>query len=47
MGFDGYSIGGLGVGEPHAATFEIAELCAGLLPEDSLRYLMGIGNPAT
>ncbi|MCY3986502.1 MAG: tRNA guanosine(34) transglycosylase Tgt [Candidatus Dadabacteria bacterium] len=45
IGFDGYSIGGLGVGEASAATFEITELCAGLLPEDRLRYLMGIGNP--
>lgn len=46
IGFDGYSIGGLGVGESSGATFEITELCAGLLPEDRLRYLMGIGNPS-
>ena len=46
IGFDGYSIGGLGVGESSGATFEITELCAGLLPEDRLRYLMGIGTPS-
>ena len=44
-GFDGYSIGGLGVGEPGAATFETVESVAGMLPEDRVRYLMGIGNP--
>ncbi len=46
IGFDGYSIGGLGVGESGEATFEITDLCTGLLPEDRLRYLMGIGNPS-
>ena len=45
IGFDGYSIGGLGVGESSRATFEITELCTGLLPEDRLRYLMGMGTP--
>ncbi len=46
MDFDGYSIGGLGVGEAREATYEIIELCAGLLPRERLRYLMGIGTPA-
>ena len=46
IGFDGYSIGGLGVGESGEATFEITDLCTGLLPEDRLRYLMGIGTPS-
>ncbi len=45
MDFDGYSIGGLGVGETASATFEITELCTQILPKDKLRYLMGIGNP--
>ena len=46
IGFDGYSIGGLGVGESGEETFEITDLCTGLLPEDRLRYLMGIGTPS-
>ena len=46
VGFDGYSIGGLGVGESIEATFEMTDLCSGVLPQDKLRYLMGIGNPS-
>ncbi len=45
MDFDGYSIGGLGIGESGSATFEITELCTQILPKDKLRYLMGIGTP--
>lgn len=45
IGFDGYSIGGLGVGEPPSATFETVESVASLLPEDRVRYLMGMGTP--
>jgi queuine tRNA-ribosyltransferase len=42
---DGYAIGGLAVGEPKPVMYEIAELCAGLLPADQPRYLMGVGKP--
>ena len=41
----GYSIGGLAVGEPKAMMYDITELCAGLLPRDRPRYLMGVGKP--
>ncbi len=45
IGFDGYAIGGLSVGEPKSAMFEIIRLCTALLPEDKPRYLMGVGFP--
>ena len=45
LGFEGYAIGGLSVGEPKEKTYEVAELTAGLLPEDQPRYLMGLGTP--
>lgn len=45
IGFDGYSIGGLGVGEPAAATFGAVEAVTSLLPRDGVRYLMGMGTP--
>jgi queuine tRNA-ribosyltransferase len=45
LGLEGYSIGGLAVGEPKAVMYAIAELCAGLLPADRPRYLMGVGKP--
>ncbi len=41
----GYAIGGLSVGEPSAAMYEVTELAAGLLPEAKPRYLMGVGFP--
>lgn len=44
-GFEGYAIGGLSVGEPKSATYELAELTASLLPADRPRYLMGVGTP--
>jgi len=43
--FDGYSIGGLGIGEEPEKTHELIEFCAGSLPADKTRYAMGIGNP--
>ncbi len=46
LGLAGYSIGGLAVGEPKPAMYDITELCAGLLPRDRPRYLMGVGKPA-
>jgi len=45
LGLEGYSIGGLAVGEPKAVMYATAELCAGLLPADRPRYLMGVGKP--
>ncbi|MCJ7663116.1 MAG: tRNA guanosine(34) transglycosylase Tgt, partial [Desulfobacterales bacterium] len=45
IGFDGYAIGGLSLGEAKEATFEIAEQVIDLLPGDSPRYLMGMGTP--
>ena len=45
IGFDGYAIGGLAVGEPKTEMFELTEICCDHLPEDQPRYLMGIGKP--
>lgn len=45
MGFDGYAIGGLAIGEGQATTFMIAEATVPLLPADRPRYLMGVGKP--
>lgn len=45
MGFDGYAIGGLSVGEPAARMYEITEVCTGVLPREKPRYLMGVGTP--
>jgi queuine tRNA-ribosyltransferase len=45
IGFDGYAIGGLSVGEPKTAMFEMAALSAEVLPEEKPRYLMGVGFP--
>lgn len=47
MGFDGYGIGGLSVGEPHEVTLEMAHDTARELPEGLPRYLMGVGDPLT
>ncbi len=43
--FPGYAIGGLAVGEPREATFEILPVCTESLPEEKPRYLMGVGTP--
>jgi len=45
IGFDGYAIGGLAVGEPQATMLEIIEAVAPHLPADRPRYLMGVGTP--
>jgi queuine tRNA-ribosyltransferase len=45
IGFDGYAIGGLSVGEPRALTREIVESTIEHLPKDKPRYLMGVGTP--
>lgn len=46
IGFDGYAIGGLSVGEPKADMQRILTHTAPLLPADKPRYLMGVGTPA-
>lgn len=45
LNFPGYAIGGLSVGEPKEAMYEMTELSASLLPVDKPRYLMGVGKP--
>ncbi len=45
IGFDGYAIGGLSVGESREDTFRIAKKVAAMLPEDRPRYFMGGGMP--
>jgi len=46
IGFDGYAIGGLSVGEPKEDMLRILAHTAPRLPEDKPRYLMGVGTPA-
>jgi queuine tRNA-ribosyltransferase len=46
IGFDGYSIGGLAVGEGQAMMFEVLDVTVPHLPADRPRYLMGVGTPA-
>ena len=45
LGFDGYAIGGLAVGEGQEAMFDVLDYTPGFLPEDRPRYLMGVGKP--
>jgi len=45
IGFDGYAIGGLSVGEPRHLTREVVEATIEYLPKDKPRYLMGVGTP--
>ncbi|MCC5991672.1 MAG: tRNA guanosine(34) transglycosylase Tgt [Rhodobacteraceae bacterium] len=45
IGFDGYAIGGLAVGEGQAAMLAVLDYAPGQLPEDKPRYLMGVGKP--
>jgi len=46
IGFDGYAVGGLAIGEPQETMFEVLDYTAPALPEDKPRYLMGVGKPA-
>jgi queuine tRNA-ribosyltransferase len=46
IGFDGYAIGGLGVGEGHSAMCEALDFAPAMLPAGAPRYLMGVGKPA-
>jgi queuine tRNA-ribosyltransferase len=45
IGFDGYAVGGLSVGEPEAERLRILDALAERLPQDRPRYLMGVGTP--
>ena len=45
IGFDGYAVGGLAVGEGQAAMFATLDFAPGMLPESAPRYLMGVGKP--
>jgi queuine tRNA-ribosyltransferase len=45
IGFDGYAIGGLAVGEPQDVMLKIVSETAPLLPDERPRYLMGVGTP--
>ncbi|MEX1060774.1 MAG: tRNA guanosine(34) transglycosylase Tgt, partial [Methyloceanibacter sp.] len=45
IGFDGYAIGGLAVGEGQSAMLDMAEIATSILPQDRPRYLMGVGTP--
>lgn len=45
IGFEGYAIGGLAVGEGHDNMIRMLDECVGMLPYNKPRYLMGIGTP--
>ena len=45
IGFDGYAIGGLAVGEGQEKMFEVLDYAPQMLPDDKPRYLMGVGKP--
>jgi len=46
IGFDGYAIGGLAVGENQMEMFEVLEALKDVMPQDKPRYLMGVGTPS-
>jgi queuine tRNA-ribosyltransferase len=46
IGFDGYAVGGLAVGEPQEVMLRVLDEVAPALPADRPRYLMGVGTPA-
>ena len=45
IGFEGYAVGGLAVGEGQQVMFEVLDYAADMLPADKPRYLMGVGKP--
>ena len=45
IGFEGYAIGGLSVGEPNETMYQVVEATTPLLPTNQPRYLMGVGTP--
>ncbi|MBL6665330.1 MAG: tRNA guanosine(34) transglycosylase Tgt [Rickettsiales bacterium] len=46
IGFDGYAIGGLAVGEGQEVMFDVLDYTPDMLPKDKPRYLMGVGKPS-
>ncbi len=44
IGFEGYAIGGVSVGEPKEEMYEVIDICIPLMPDSQPRYLMGIGD---
>ncbi len=46
IGFDGYAIGGLAVGEGQEEMFKVLDYCVDFLPTEKPRYLMGVGKPS-
>jgi queuine tRNA-ribosyltransferase len=46
IGFDGYAVGGLAVGEGQEEMFRVLDFTPGMLPADKPRYLMGVGKPS-
>ncbi|MEP4485436.1 MAG: tRNA guanosine(34) transglycosylase Tgt [Halioglobus sp.] len=46
IGFDGYAIGGLSVGEPKNEMMAVLDVMQPIMPKDKPRYLMGVGTPA-
>ena len=46
IGFEGYAIGGLSVGEPEEEMLKVLDWCTPILPKDKVRYLMGVGTPS-
>ncbi|MFH1215427.1 MAG: tRNA guanosine(34) transglycosylase Tgt [Pseudomonadota bacterium] len=45
IGFDGYALGGLSVGEPREVMYDMTGQTAALLPTDHAKYVMGVGTP--
>jgi len=45
IGFDGYALGGLSVGEEKEQMYGVMEACSPMMPQESPRYIMGIGAP--
>ena len=45
IGFDGYAIGGLAVGEPTGIMYDLVDFTTDFMPENQPRYLMGVGRP--
>jgi queuine tRNA-ribosyltransferase len=45
LGFDGYAVGGMAVGEPKPLMYDLVERTAALLPREQARYVMGVGKP--
>ncbi len=45
IGFDGYAVGGLAVGEGHETMLQVLDFTTPVLPDDKPRYLMGVGTP--